>query len=164
MNTLLLSLALLGQCCQNGNCGPQVTPSLSLVMPAKEQGPTAMERYTDARNACLKDGRPLLVLLCSQSCPYCREAEKLLPQLRCIGRVVQLAAETDTALAGLTTEAGPVPRLAVFRREVQGWSRQTLVGAEQIREFVFPAEVSGGDAPRPFVQPVQQAACPPGRS
>jgi hypothetical protein len=102
-------------------------------------GDTAEQQYAAAYEAAQHDGRPLLVLVCAESCAPCRVVKaRDLPGLRRIGNLALVDADRDRTLVQRLRGEGPVPRLIEYQHDQarRQWRRRVVVGAEKIAAYV----------------------------
>ena len=113
------------------------------------------ESYTDAHQATMKTGKPMLVMVSTEWCPACQVMKRrILPQVRERGLLSRVAFATvnpdqEGELSRQLIGNGPIPELVMYRKTPRGWIRRVLVGSqsvETVEQFINEGTVADDDA------------------
>ena len=112
--------------------------SAKKITPAKQDDyKVAYEAYTaDADKA-----KSFQVLVGADWCTPCKEVNGWLPKFRERGYFAYLDLDKEQKLADEVAGPGSIPRLVVWTTEEGLLVRRMYVGAEQIKQYVFPPSV-----------------------
>jgi thioredoxin-like negative regulator of GroEL len=103
------------------------------------------ETYTEAHQATMKTGKPMLVMVSTDWCPACQVMKRrILPVIRERGLLKRVAfasvnPDNDRQLLQQLIGSGPIPQLVMFRKTPRGWVRQVMVGSqsvENVEQFI----------------------------
>ena len=115
------------------------------------------ETYTDAHQATMKTGKPMLVMVSTEWCPACQVMKRrIMPQIRERGLLSRVAYATvnpdqDNELAHQLIGSGPIPELVMYRKTPRGWMRRVLIGGqsvETVEQFINQGTVADDDLPK----------------
>ena len=115
------------------------------------------DSYTDAHQASVKTGKPMLVMVSTDWCPACQVMKKrIMPQVRERGLLSRISFATvdpdqEGELAHQLIGSGPIPELVMYRKTPRGWIRRVLIGAqsvEGVEQFINQGSVADDDAPK----------------
>ena len=115
------------------------------------------ESYTDAHQATMKTGKPMLVMVSTEWCPACQVMKRrIMPQIRERGLLSRVAFATvnpdqEGELSRQLIGNGPIPELVMYRKTPRGWIRRVLVGGqsvETVEQFINQGTVADDDAPK----------------
>jgi|SRR5688572_542325 len=96
------------------------------------------QSYTDAHQAHLETGRPLVVLVGAEWCPACRTMKQsTIPQAQQQGVLsgvafAQVNTDQQPDLARKLMRGGSIPQLIVYHKSATGWQRRELLGAQSV--------------------------------
>jgi thioredoxin-like negative regulator of GroEL len=112
------------------------------------------ETYSDAHQASMKTGKPMLVMVSTEWCPACQVMKRrILPQIRERGLFSRVAFATvnpdqEGELSRKLIGNGPIPEMVLFRKTPRGWIRRVLVGSqsvEAVEQFINQDSVADDD-------------------
>ena len=113
------------------------------------------ETYTDAHQASMKTGKPMLVMVSTEWCPACQVMKRrIMPQIRERGLLSRVAfasvnPDQDSELSQQLIGSGRIPELVMYRKTPRGWMRRVLVGSqtvETVEQFINEGAVADEDA------------------
>lgn len=113
------------------------------------------ETYTEAHQASMKSGKPMLVMVSTEWCPACQVMKRrIMPQIRERGllkRVVfaSVNPDQDSELSQQLIGSGPIPELVMYRKTPRGWVRSVMIGSqsvETVEQFINEGTVVDDDA------------------
>ncbi len=113
------------------------------------------ETYTEAHQAAVKTGKPMLVMVSTEWCPACQVMKRrILPQIRergLLSRVAFASVNPDQQgeLSHQLIGNGPIPQLVMYRKTPRGWIRRVLVGSqsiENVEQFINEGTVVDDEA------------------
>ncbi len=116
------------------------------------------ENYTDAHQASMKTGKPMLVMVSTDWCPACQVMKRrIMPQIRergLLSRVAYATVNPDQQgdLSRQLIGSGPIPQLVMYRKTPRGWIRRVMVGsqsAEEVEHFINQGTLADDDAKAP---------------
>ena len=96
------------------------------------------ETYTDAHQASMKTGKPMLVMVSTEWCPACQVMKKrIMPLVRERGLLSRVAfasvnPDQENELSHQLIGNGPIPELVMYRKTPRGWLRRVLVGSQSV--------------------------------
>ena len=105
--------------------------------------------YADAYKATQDTGKPLVVLVGADWCPYCQMMKSsVMPQVAAHGdlKAVSFAyvnSDQQHDLAGKLLEGSSIPQMVMFEKTTDGWKQTRLVGgqsAESVEGFLNAAK------------------------
>ena len=114
------------------------------------------ETYTDAHQATMKTGKPMLVMVSTEWCPACQVMKRrILPVVRERGLLKRVAfasvnPDNEGELSRQLIGGGPIPQLVMYRKTPRGWVRRVIVGAqsvENVEQFINQG-IAADDAPQ----------------
>lgn len=126
-----------------------------IAMCAAATGGSDGETYTDAHQAAVKTGKPMLVMVSTEWCPACQVMKKrILPRIRERGLLSRVAfanvnPDQEGALSHQLIGNGPIPELVMYRKTPRGWIRRVLIGSqsvENVEQFINEGTVADDDA------------------
>jgi len=115
------------------------------------------ETYTEAHQATMKTGKPMLVMVSTEWCPACQVMKRrILPQIRERGLLSRVAFATvnpdrENELAHQLIGNGVIPQLVMYRRTPRGWIRRVLVGGqsvEKVEQFIHEGIAAADNEPK----------------
>ncbi len=115
------------------------------------------ESYTEAHQASMKTGKPMLVMVSTDWCPACQVMKRrIMPQIRergLLSRVAYATVNPDQQgdLSRQLIGSGPIPQLVMYRKTPRGWIRRVMVGshsAEDVEHFINQGTLADDDAPK----------------
>ena len=101
-------------------------------------GATDGETYTNAHQASMKTGKPMLVMVSTEWCPACQVMKKrILPLVRERGLLSRVAfasvnPDQENELSRQLIGNGPIPELVMYRKTPRGWLRRVLIGSQSV--------------------------------
>jgi thiol-disulfide isomerase/thioredoxin len=113
------------------------------------------ESYTEAHQASMKNGKPMLVMVSTEWCPACQVMKnRILPQIRERGLLKRVAFATvnpdhEGDLSRQLIGGGPIPQLVMYRKTPRGWIRRVMVGSqsiENVADFINQGTVVDDEA------------------
>ena len=113
------------------------------------------ENYTDAHQASMKTGKPMLVMVSTEWCPACQVMKKrIMPQIRERGLLSRVSfasvnPDQDNELSHQLIGNGPIPELVMYRKTPRGWIRRVLIGGqsvETVEQFINEGTVVDDEA------------------
>ena len=115
------------------------------------------ESYTEAHQATMKTGKPMLVMVSTDWCPACQVMKRrIIPQIRERGLLSRVAFATvnpdqEGELSHQLIGNGLIPELVMYRKTPRGWIRRVLVGGqsvERVEQFINQGTVADDDLPK----------------
>jgi len=114
------------------------------------------ESYTEAHQATMKSGKPMLVMVSTEWCPACQVMKrKIMPQIRERGMLSRVAFATvnpdhEGELSRQLIGSGPIPELVMYRKTPRGWIRRVLIGGQSIEtvEQFINQGIAADDEPK----------------
>lgn len=113
------------------------------------------ETYTDAHQASMKTGKPMLVMVSTEWCPACQVMKRrIMPRIRERGLLSRVAfasvnPDQENELSRQLIGSGPIPQLVMYRKTPRGWMRRVLIGGqsvETVEQFINEGTVVKDDA------------------
>jgi thioredoxin-like negative regulator of GroEL len=105
--------------------------------------------YADAYKTTQDTGKPLVVLIGADWCPYCQTMKtSVMPQVAAHGdlKAVSFAyvnSDQQSDLAGKLLEGNSIPQMVMFEKTAEGWKQTRLIGgqsAESVEGFLNAAK------------------------
>jgi thioredoxin-like negative regulator of GroEL len=128
---------------------------IMIAMCSAAVGANDGESYTEAHQASMKNGKPMLVMVSTEWCPACQVMKnRILPQIRERGLLKRVAFATvnpdhEGDLSRQLIGGGPIPQLVMYRKTPRGWIRRVMVGSqsvENVADFINQGTVADDEA------------------